>query len=68
MGEETPNRPPSIKCVVPAFVGDRFVEKDGGLCKSNLSAEEVMRIGGIFGLSRSELSTQIKNSSLNLIN
>jgi len=24
---ETPNRPPNIKCIVPAFFGDRFVEK-----------------------------------------
>ncbi len=26
------NRPPNIKCIVPAFFGDRFGGKDGGLC------------------------------------
>ena len=25
---EPPNRPPNIKSLVPAFVGDRFVEKE----------------------------------------
>ncbi len=27
----TPNRPLSIKCIVPAFLGDRFEGKEGGL-------------------------------------
>ncbi len=30
-GLVTPNRPPNIKCIVPAFFGDRFGEKKGGL-------------------------------------
>ena len=50
------SRPPNIKCIVPTFFGDRFVEKDGGLCTHNPAAEEVhKRIGGIFVLSGSEL-------------
>jgi hypothetical protein len=38
---KTPNRPPSIKYIVHAFFGGRFVEKDGGLRTPNLSADEV---------------------------
>jgi hypothetical protein len=38
---ETPNRPPNIKCIVPAFFGDRFRGKYGGLCTLNPPAEEV---------------------------
>jgi hypothetical protein len=41
---QTPNSPLNIKFIVPAFFGDRFVEKDGGLRTYNLSAEE---IGGL---------------------
>jgi hypothetical protein len=53
---ESTNRPLNIKCIVPTFFGDRFVEKDGGLCTHNPAAEEVhKRIGGIFVLSGSEL-------------
>ncbi len=38
---ETPNRPPNIKYIVPAFLGDQFIEKDSGLRKHNPAAEEV---------------------------
>jgi len=34
-------KPLNIKCIVPAFFGDRFGGKDGGLCTYNLHAEEV---------------------------
>jgi hypothetical protein len=36
-----PSRPPNIKCIVRAFFGERFVEKDGDLHAHNPSAEEV---------------------------
>jgi hypothetical protein len=43
---ETPNRPPNmIKCIVPAFFGDRFVEKECGLLTHNPPAEEVGGLG-----------------------
>jgi hypothetical protein len=38
---ETPNHPPNIKCIVPAFFGDRLVEKVGGLRAHNQFVEEV---------------------------
>jgi hypothetical protein len=38
---ETPNRLANIKCVVPAFFGDRLIENEGGLCTHSPSAEEV---------------------------
>jgi hypothetical protein len=34
-------KPLNIKCIVPAFFGDRFGGKDGGLCTYNLPAEEL---------------------------
>ncbi len=37
---ETPNRTPNIKCIVPIFFADWFVEKEGGLRTHNPSAEE----------------------------
>jgi hypothetical protein len=42
---ETPNRPPNIKCIVPAFFGDRFFEKEGGLLTHNPPAEKVGGLG-----------------------
>ncbi len=38
---EASNRPPNIKCIVPAFFGDRFRGKYDGLCTLNSPAEEV---------------------------
>jgi hypothetical protein len=38
---ETPNRPPNMKCIVPAFFVDRFVEKEVGLRTQNLFAGEI---------------------------
>jgi hypothetical protein len=40
-GWETSNRLSNIKCIIPAFFGDRFVEREGGMHIHNLSAEEV---------------------------
>jgi hypothetical protein len=42
---ETPNRSPNIKCIVPAFFGDRFVAKEGGFLTHNPPAEEVGGLG-----------------------
>ncbi len=41
---ETANSSPNIKCIVPLFFEDRFVEKDGGLRTHNLSAKEVREL------------------------
>ncbi len=34
------NRSPNIKCIIPAFFGDRLVDQEGGLRKHNLSVTE----------------------------
>jgi hypothetical protein len=39
-------KPPSnIKCIVPAFYGNKFGGKDGGLCTHNPPAKEVGLLG-----------------------
>jgi hypothetical protein len=41
---ETPNRPPNIKCIVPAFFGNLFgLKKMAVGAHTNPSAEEVRR-------------------------
>jgi hypothetical protein len=62
---ETSNRPPNIKCIVPAFLGDQFIEKDGGLRIHNPAAEEVRGLE-VFFYYADQLWTLIKNSSLTL--
>jgi hypothetical protein len=57
---EKPNCPPNIKSIVPAFFGDRFVEKLGGLRTYNPSAEEVKRLE-VFCIKRIRtLNTNLK--------
>jgi hypothetical protein len=40
------------KIIFPAFFGDRFGGKDGGLCTHNPACQRIKKIGGIFVLSR----------------
>ncbi len=56
---ETPNRPSNIKCIIPAFFGDRIVAKEGGLRTHNPSAEEV---GGLQAFLYLATQNQEKNS------
>ncbi len=38
---KTPNSSPKIKCMVPAFFGDRFVEKEGGSATYKTSSRKL---------------------------
>ncbi len=66
---ETPNRHPNIKCIVPAFFGDQFGGKNGGLCTNNPPAEEVTGLEAFLyqAAQNCELRLKIKNQNFKKI-
>ncbi len=58
------NRPPNIKCIVPEFFGDRFVNQECGLRKHNPSATEEGGLEAFLDLAALNFDLGLKKNTM----